>query len=367
MFCLSISYKNTPYNIREKLSFSKDTQGKILACLKSEGIFQCVILCTCNRTEIYFCGNEEKVVKILSEYSGLSEENLCPYLRSYQNDKAILHLFRVACGIESMVIGEDEILGQTKNAYLFAKSCGTVDYEINVVFQWAFSCSKKIKTDTSISNVSVSTATLAANEAAKFSRQVNVLLIGATGSIGSVILKDLTSHKNISVTATIRSHNSAIKFSAIDNINTIDYADRYNYTDTADCIISATSGPHYTITLKDLKNHLSTQKPRLFIDMAVPRDIDRNITKLSQVNLIDIDHFEQLAKENNALRLDSVDIAKDIINSEMDKLKKELAFHDFIPYIQKSASQINEKLIYKLKAELDFHSFSKVLESLKTL
>ncbi|MGN1134071.1 MAG: glutamyl-tRNA reductase [Oscillospiraceae bacterium] len=367
MFCISISYKNTPYEIREKLSFSKDIQAELLSRLKSDGVLQSVILCTCNRTEIYFCGNAEKVIRLLCLYSGLSEENLCPYLRRYQNDKAILHLFRVACGIESMVIGEDEILGQTKNAYLFAKDCGTVGYEINVIFQWAFACAKKIKTDTSISSCSVSTATLAANEAAKFDSHVKVLLIGATGSIGSIILKNLVSHKNISVTATIRSHNSPLKFSATESVKTIDYRERYNNINNADCIISATSGPHYTVTLKELKNSLSTQKPRLFIDMAVPHDIDKNITQLSQVRLIDIDHFEQLAKENNALRLDSVEIAKDIINSETDKLKKELAFHDFMPYIQKASSKIDQKLIYKLKSELDFHSFSKVLESLKSL
>ena len=291
------------------------------------------------------------------------------HLYLFYSDKAVMHLFRVVSGIESMVIGEDEILGQIKLAYTMAKDLGMTGYELNMTFQSAMACAKKIKTQTALSKTSVSTATLAGNEIAHFKDKVNVLVIGATGKIGTVLVKNLLSHKNVSVIATSRKH-SAESVQTKANITIANYADRYSYMDFADCVVSATASPHYTVTYYDLKKNIKTDKPRLFIDLAVPPDIDGSVAEIKGLKLIGIDYFEKLAKNNNELKLDSVESAKEIIKEESDVLKKDIAFHFFLPHMESVKNKLSEnsleEILYKFKAELPSEEFIKILDAFKS-
>ena len=374
VYCISISYRKADIEIRKSLKFDEGKCRDISSGLVGKGIVsQCVILSTCNRFEIYFCGkkgSENEVIKSVSTHSGISADLLSKYIMLYAESNAVLHLFKVASGIDSMIIGEDEILGQTKNAYAIALENNTVSYELNIIFQSAIACAKKIKTQTPLSKTSVSVATLSANEAAKLGDNVNALVIGASGQIGITVLKNLISHKNITVKAVLRKHSDHRKLIESMGIETADYIDRYDFINTADCIISATSSPHYTVTYYDLKDRLTDKKSRLFIDLAVPPDIDKDITELDGVRLINIDYFEQLAKENNALKLSSVDIAEEIISDEIDTLRKDMEFHDFIPGLERIKSKLNDKsieqLIYKMKSEASADTFSEFLNVLKS-
>lgn len=373
MYCISINYKNSDVNIRKKLAFSESVQKDFLAeFITDENVSECLIVCTCNRTELYFCGNEQSVSiaeNLLSRYCGIDCDLLKKHLYLFYADKAVCHLFRVASGIESMVIGEDEILGQIKLAYTSAKDMGMTGYELNMTFQSAMACAKKIKTQTALSKTSVSTATLAGNEIAHFKDRVNVLVIGATGKIGTTLVKNLLSYKNVTVTATSRKH----KAQTVQNRQSIaiaDYADRYSYIDSADCVVSATASPHYTITYYDLKQSIKTDKPRLFIDLAVPPDIDSTVEQIKDLRLIGIDYFEKLAKGNNELKLDSVESAREIIREECDVLKKDIAFHNFLPYMQTVKNKLSEnsleEIIYKFKANLPSDEFIKILDAFKS-
>lgn len=373
MYCISVNYKNSDVNIRKKLAFSENVQKEFLTeLINGKTVSECVILCTCNRTELYFCGNEDSVntvQNLLSSYSGIECDLLKKHLYLFYSDKAVMHLFRVVSGIESMVIGEDEILGQIKLAYTMAKDLGMTGYELNMTFQSAMACAKKIKTQTALSKTSVSTATLAGNEIAHFKDKVNVLVIGATGKIGTVLVKNLLSHKNVSVIATSRKH-SAESVQTKANITIADYADRYSYMDSADCVVSATASPHYTVTYYDLKQSVKTEKPRLFIDLAVPPDIDSSVTEIGGLKLIGIDYFEKLAKENNELKLDSVESAKEIISEECDALKKDIAFHYFLPYMDSVKNKLSEnsleEILYKFKVDLPSEEFIKILDAFKS-
>lgn len=373
MYCISVNYKNSDVNIRKKLAFSESVQKDFLAeFITDENVSECLIVCTCNRTELYFCGNEQSVSiaeNLLSRYCGIDCDLLKKHLYLFYADKAVCHLFRVASGIESMVIGEDEILGQIKLAYTSAKDMGMTGYELNMTFQSAMACAKKIKTQTALSKTSVSTATLAGNEIAHFKDRVNVLVIGATGKIGTTLVKNLLSYKNVTVTATSRKH----KAQTVQNRQSIaiaDYADRYSYIDSADCVVSATASPHYTITYYDLKQSIKTDKPRLFIDLAVPPDIDSTVEQIKDLRLIGIDYFEKLANGNNELKLDSIESAKEIIREECDVLKKDIAFHNFLPYMQTVKNKLSEnsleEIIYKFKANLPSDEFIKILDAFKS-
>lgn len=373
MYCISVNYKNSDVNIRKKLAFSENVQKELLTeLINGKTVSECVILCTCNRTELYFCGNEDSlntVQNLLSNYSGIECDLLKKHLYLFYSDKAVMHLFRVVSGIESMVIGEDEILGQIKLAYTMAKDLGMTGYELNMTFQSAMACAKKIKTQTALSKTSVSTATLAGNEIAHFKDRVNVLVIGATGKIGTVLVKNLLSHKNVSVIATSRKH-SAESVQTKANITIANYADRYSYMDFADCVVSATASPHYTVTYYDLKKNIKTDKPRLFIDLAVPPDIDGSVAEIKGLKLIGIDYFEKLAKNNNELKLDSVESAKEIIKEESDVLKKDIAFHFFLPHMESVKNKLSEnsleEILYKFKAELPSEEFIKILDAFKS-
>ncbi|MBR1422800.1 MAG: glutamyl-tRNA reductase [Ruminococcus sp.] len=360
--CVSISFRTAAAEIREKLSFGQEVIKDMLCELKEQSI-QSVILCTCNRTEVYFCGSEQAVVQMLSERSGIQEKELSERLNIYEDERALRHLFRVAGGMTSMVIGEDEILGQTRQAYNLAAECGSVGYELNRCFQDALACGKKIRSETFISQIPLSTATIAANAAAGFADEVRVLVIGASGSIGSSVVKNLLGHKNVTVSATSRRHGEDVLLSR--RVRTIDFADRYREIAAADCIISATSSPHRTVTLSRLtENNISGRK--LFIDLAVPADIDRCIGGFGEFERIDIDGIGELAEKNSLARQDSARAAAEIIDRETDRLKKELLFHFNSALFGDICLQMEsspQSVIYKLKGSLAAEQFEAVLKA----
>ena len=182
-------------------------------------------------------------------------------------------------------------------------------------------------------------------------------------------LKNLLAHKNVSVTATLRHGKTKRKeFEAL-GAAIIDYDERYKYIAESDCIISATSSPHYTVTGCDLEKHLNDDRRRLFIDLAVPPDIDPTIREIPGAKLINIDEFDTLAKENNDLKLSCIDEAEQIIAQELNTLFKDIYFHDFLPYFEEITENTNalslDKLIYKMKSQVSASAFFEFLSVLR--
>ena len=365
MYCLSISHRKADVSMRSLFAFDCTAQKNILLELKKNNVNESVIVCTCNRTELYFTGeNCVTALNVLAEYSRADKKMLSEFLMIYSGKNAVIHLFRVACGMDSMVIGEDEILGQVRNSYNNAFLLGTAGHELNMTFQSALNCAKKIKTGRYISGKSVSIAVLTANETAKFKDNVNVMLVGASGQIGSAVLKNLVSHKNVKVCAVYRHHARNI-----DNVKAIGYNERYSYTDSADCIISATSCPHYTFTYERLMKSLKTRKPRLLIDLAVPPDIDSEICSAEGIKVLNIDHFRKIAEDNGSSKLQGLSVAEEIIISESERLLKELAFGEFISCsenVRKNTENVSaEKILFRMKSEMTSDNFRAVLEFFK--
>ena len=267
-----------------------------------------------------------------------------------------------------MVMGEDEILRQVRNAYEFSAALGASDFLINTLFQSAVSCAKRIKTETALSSTPVSVATIAANEAASFAEIVNVLVIGATGNIGNSVIKNLIAHKNVTTAMTVRKHGGKRTVPDLPQSEIIDYDRRYDEIDRFDCVICATSSPHYVLTTEKLRKHISENRKRLFIDLAVPPDIESTISLLEGIRLLSIDHFSTLAAKNNETRLGCAVEAEDIIAEELDEMQKKLIFHSFLPHMKRTASFMEkiptEKLIYLMKSELDSSGLQKMLNAL---
>lgn len=359
LFSLSISHKQAPIEIRKLFSFQQEERQLFLRYMKeTEGVSGAVLVSTCNRTEVYFSGEKEAVIKaeqLLASEKNVDIHMLRKYFRSYQGEKAVQHLFRVMSGLDSMVLGEDEILGQMREAYNAACRENCVDYYINAVFQRALSCAKQIKTKTCLSKSSVSIATLSASEAVHFKEQNKIiLLLGVTGQMGGLIAKDLADRKDVQIFATIRRHRAV---NLPEGVQKISYEDRYDYIDRADIVISATASPHYTITYEACKKAVKTEKERLFLDIALPNDIDPDILLLRGAVLRNIDYFKTIAVDHNSQKEEGKEQAEGIIRSECGEAEKELLFHEFLPDLGELKEKLREKsaeqLLYMLRDSAD--------------
>jgi glutamyl-tRNA reductase len=274
-----------------------------------------------------------------------------------------------------MVIGEDEILRQVKEAYQLSLNNKSTNNELNLAFQGALNSAKLIKTDTKLSNTPVSIGTLTVNKIVDFLETHNgstVLIVGITGQMGSIVAKNLYL-KNCTILGTIRSHDKVKDlFINRENIQLIAYKDRYQYLANADVIVSATTSPHYTFNFNEVAGVLKKGTcSKLFIDLAVPCDIDKDIMELQGMELVDIDYFEKASLENNQLKLKELDKARLLLDNCMDEILKNIYFQEFYPSIEKINTIIDEKgfptILYQLKDSLNKEQLSVLLDSLKEL
>ncbi len=372
MYCISISHKSAPVEIRELFSFSMEEEGRFSEkILQNEHITECVVISTCNRAELYFCGDNHAIHCVeqhLAEFKGIETERLLKYFLIFEQERAVKHLFMVACGMDSMLLGEDEILGQVRGAYERALEKGTTNYELNTLFQAAISCAKKIKTDTKVSKTPVSIATLAANEILRYpGENKTVLMIGLSGKMGGIIYKNIYGRDNLHIIGTTRNHCKEFDIKS-DQVTWVDYHNRYDYVEEADIIVSATTSPHYTITFHEVSEKIKTDKQRLFIDLSVPTDIDQNMVKLPGAILYDIDHYRGLSETNNAVKQKEMEFAGLIMEERMEEVMKEIHFHDFLSDLARVRRVFETKrfdhVLYELR---DLASEDELIHLLKLL
>lgn len=371
MFCISVSFKKTPANVRQRFAFSKEEAKVFLdKLIKEQWITGGVIVSTCNRSECYFTGSRAYLSKIENWFAGykkIDREWMKQYCLYYSGKRAIQHLYKVAAGLDSMVLGEDEILRQVKEAYLFAKEQGFVNSELNIIFQGAFNCAKQTKSETAISNTPVSIGTLTANMVETYLKEKKlpkkVLVIGATGKIGSIVAKDLIS-KGISVTGTTRSHigEGGVMLQGVEGIAWIPFDKRYEAIFGVAVVVSATGSPHYTITKDVFEKNCGKAQEYLMVDLAVPYDIDQDLAQLDGVMLYDIDYFENISSENYNIKLNEIDKAKRILADCVEEVQKKLLIREF-QVKQEKAFQEKwfRKMISYLREALDSEQLEMVL------
>ena len=376
MKCISISFKTAPEDIRNKFAFTNSEKKDFLSQL-SEFITdaKCVILGTCNRTEIYVESHNgvfSILENLLSRKTKLSISEIRKYARYYEEESAIEHIFKVTCGLDSMILGENEILSQVKQTYLESLQEKRTGYELNITFLSALSCAKKIKTQTEIAKSAISFATLTCNEIKNFIQENNItspsiLIIGGSGKIGSSIIKNILNKDfNAKIYVTQRSHGNTVDFT--DKVEVLDYIKRFEYLKNIDIVISATKSPHYTINYEDTLSNISSKK-MLFIDLASPYDIDREISKIQNCTLITIDYFKEIVKNNNLKKEKAVADAQDILNQELQKIFKNIIYHNALEKIQAENEKFKdfslEKFLYYLKDKLDTKSFANVINTIE--
>jgi glutamyl-tRNA reductase len=365
MFAISINNRTADEDLRGRLTIPDEKMTGLMHAL-SDASHDAVVVCTCNRTEIYAEGSPDKAIEELSKETLVDSSAIREHCLVFTDEEAVRHLFKVCAGLDSMVIGEDEILGQVKKAAKTARAAGSYGNTFPQIFQAAFAAAKKVKTDTVLSKTSVSIATIAASYCHRISDdRKQILMIGAGGDIGSSLRKDLLSYGDCDITATV--HRS--RFSEKD-IRVIDYHDRYDGIGSYDIIISATKSPHYTVTKTRFMEQEIPSKKRLFVDLAIPSDIDPSLADIPESEIITIDDFRRLARENNDRKATAIEKAQQILDEEEQTLFKELYIKRVMPYLADFSARYGDgfkRFLFDYKKVSDSDDFSHFTETILSL
>lgn len=332
LLVLGLNHKTAPLEVRERLTFGPDIVAGALRDLTSqEGVDEAVVLSTCNRTELYCAladGSEERVRHWLSRFHGLEHELINPFLYAHADRDAISHLLRVASGLDSMVLGEPQILGQVKGAFHTASDCTATGKLLCRLFQHAFSVAKTVRTDTAIGSSPVSVAFAAVSLARQIfsdlSRQT-ALLIGAGETI-ELAARHL--HQNgvgriVVANRTVeRAHEVAANFGGY----AISLTEIATHLPEADIIIASTASPLPVLGKGAVERALKARKhrPMFMVDIAVPRDIEPEVAQLEDVYLFTVDDLQSVVNENMENRRQAAREADQMIATEVDRFEMRL-------------------------------------------
>jgi glutamyl-tRNA reductase len=304
---IGLSHHSSPVELRERFAFSEDRIPAALQRLREKGIAEeAVILSTCNRVEIYVATPLEPAAAIadLKEFLAASQnphEPLTNELYSLAGAHCLEHLFRVACGLDSMVLGETEIFGQLKDAYELALRHRHTGGRLNKAFQHAFNVAKRVRTETNIQRGSVSVGSVAVELAQKiFSSLADrcVMVLGA-GDTGEKTARALLSRGARSILVANRSHDRAVALAGELGGRAVQFDNWWNEFESIDIIISSTAAPHYVLNRARLEPimKLRRNRPLLLVDIAVPRDIDPEVNLMPNVYLYNIDDLQTIADD----------------------------------------------------------------------
>ena len=332
MFCLGVNYRTSSVAVRERFAVTKARGPESVAKLAAlPGVAECVLLSTCNRTEIYYWSATGAPAKeaILSHFLGESGEqaDLSNCFYYYTGEKALTHLARVAAGLDSMVLGETEIFGQLKDAYHAAWERGTTAACSNRVFQQIFSIGKKVRSSTRITSGPTSVGAAAVMLAQSCLGELSgakVLVVGA-GEVARTTAQSLKSRGAESIFVANRSYDRAVELAAGVGGQVIRFAEWLPYLEHIDIVIVSTSAPVYVVTAQRLLQIQQKRDRALFlVDLSVPRNIDPECAQIPGVHLYDMDAMEKLTQETRLLRLSEMTEGEQIIRDWVNTCSPDL-------------------------------------------
>lgn len=319
---LGISHKKTPIEIREQAFLSEIKKIQALEILSQKGL-DSVILSTCNRCEIYTaCEDLDSGINILKDFflNFFDISLIEQYLFIKKDISAINHLYKVCAGLDSMVIGEDQILGQVKDSMQNSMQLGMSNKFLNKIFREAITTAKEIKSSLKISENPLSLSYIAIknlNAMLKDLSDKRVVVVG-TGKMGILAIKHLISYNVKDIFCCNRSYDKVKELmKSYPFLHYFDYEKRYELIKDADILITSTSSPHTIIKYADMPK---LNKKLYAIDLSLPRDIDSNIKNMKNVELLDIDSLNMVSKNNEKMRENLKEKAQILINSSIDEL-----------------------------------------------
>jgi glutamyl-tRNA reductase len=351
-----VTYRNAPMHMLEKFTF-KDIDKAHKVFLERGGFDECVILQTCNRVEIFGAAKDPDEHKLLEEWAstaaGLSEKDL-DSIEINRGKDAIVHLMRLASGLESLVVGEDQILGQVRRAFEFSRAHRYASANLSVVFDRALKAGSRIRTATGINKGNVSIASVAVNLAEEYFddlKNKTVLLIG-TGEAASLVAKVLKRRDvNFMIASRVpeRAHAFADTVAGIP----IAFDTALEMLRIVDVIFTATMAPYRLITYERIENAMTKRKGRssmMIFDLSNPRTVDERVATIRGVKLINMDQIAELVGKNMCSRMKEVNSAEKLINDEMksfDTVIKRMKAEPIVMAVFRNVDTIRERELKK--------------------
>lgn len=364
---IGANHKTAPVELREKLSFSaEETAAALEDFKKDENIKESLVFSTCNRTEILYIpegGDQvEKIIEFVSRFKKLDVKDFRDSLYVLKEEEAIAHLFRVASSLDSMVVGEPQILGQIKDAYRTAIKGNASGVLLNRLLHKSFSVAKRIRKETGIGDNAVSISYAAIELANKiFSElsQKSVMLLGA-GEMAELAVEHLISNKVRKIVVANRTFKNAVALAEKFNGQAVKFEERETALAEVDIIISSTGATDYVMTRDQVKQAMKKRHHNtlFFIDIAVPRDIDPKINSISNAYVYDIDDLKNIVESNMQQREKETIKAERFIEEAVVKFRKWQEGLSVVPTIK----ALNDKMTSIVDIE-----FNKTLSNLKNL
>lgn len=375
---IGINHEKASLDVREKIAFTKDKVVDALQNLSGiENISESLILSTCNRVELYLVGKHSEklsadIFDFLSVYHNIPTALFKPYLYEFVDNLAVNHLFRVAGSLDSMVIGEPQILGQVKDAYTDSVNASTTGPILNKLFHRAFFIGKKIRTETNIGEEPVSISSCAVSLSQKIFEDLKskkALLLGA-GEMGVLTAKYLKNSKLDELIILNRTHETAIKLARELRAKAKKFSELEHCLEISDIVIAQTGAKEFVLTKEEVEKALSKRKgkPIFFIDISVPRNLDPSINELSNCYLYDLDDLDKIIAKNRDLRSKEIFKAEEIVKEDVIKFFKWKESLNLAPTIKDLISKVEgikdkelEKILETLKEEKDRENVSQAV------
>jgi glutamyl-tRNA reductase len=346
---VGVNHRTAPVDVREKLALRTEEIPFALESLQGRGIKEALVLSTCNRVEVLASVEDSYVADSLIESvvairRDLSAEALSPHLYCYEEGDAIRHIFRVASSLDSMIVGEPQILGQLKQAYAQARDQGTIGAVLDAVLTRAFNVAKRIRTETEIgqSAVSVSYAAVElAREIFGSLRKKRVLVIGA-GKMSEATVRDLLRAGAAELLITNRTPVRAEALAKLFFGEVVPYELFSHRLPEVDIVITSSGAPGYVLTRETVQKAIEMRRnePMFFIDIAVPRNIEPDVNRLEHAFLYDIDDLQGIAARNLKTRLDVAEQAEEIVAEEVTRLEAKFREREVTPTIVSLQAQL---------------------------
>jgi glutamyl-tRNA reductase len=363
---IGVNHKTAPISVRERIAISREDLPETTRALASvPGVSECMIVSTCNRVELVAAVDspDTDLTAFLQDRFGLDRAELAPHIYDHRDKDAVRHLFRMAASLDSMVVGEPQILGQVKEAFAVARTAGTVSGQLEHLLQSAFAAAKKARSETGIGSNTVSIASVAVDMARKIFGSLQgrtVFLVGA-GKMSELAARHLVQQGAGTILVTNRTHERARRmaeeFQGSIVPQVVPFEQLYEAASSADIVISSTGAPHHIFRPEHGQAFMQRRRnrPMFFIDIAVPRDVDPAMNKLDGIFVYDIDDLQQVAVAHMEERNREASDAETLIAGEVERFHQRQRTVNLAPAIvelQRKAEDIRQAEMQRMHARL---------------
>ncbi|TMQ17016.1 MAG: glutamyl-tRNA reductase [Candidatus Rokuibacteriota bacterium] len=362
LFVAGLSHKNAPVALREQLAIDDDKLRELVRDIQGAGVLpEVVVLSTCNRVEVYGVAEAPGEARALAfrylcRHRGIDLAGVEPLLYTHVDAEAVRHAFRVAASLDSMMVGEPQILGQVKDAFALAQACETVGPRLHTLFSQAFSVAKRVRTETEIARHAVSVSFAAVELAKKIfaglARRA-VLLVGA-GKMSELAAKHLVEQGAFPVYVANRTWSRAQDLARALSGTAVPWDELETALGTVDIVVTSTGAPEPVVTREAVRRvmHGRRGRPLFFIDIAVPRDVEPGVDTLTDVYRYDIDDLKQVVGSNLRERAREAQRAEALIEREVGKFLARLGDVEVIPTIVSLRARLEEIRVGEVKRTL---------------